>query len=79
MFHRVHKSLQRALDDAGIESPFPNLGLNLQVEPGAEQPSVPKDIVENLINVGQARGRLGVGELIGLQVRSKVDRLLASR
>lgn len=29
MFCWVHKSLQRALDDAGIESPFPNLGLNL--------------------------------------------------
>jgi hypothetical protein len=40
---------------------------------------VPKDIVETYINVGQTRGKLGVGELIGLQVRSKVDRLLASR
>jgi ferredoxin len=57
----------------------PSDSLSLARKPGAEQPSVPKDIVENLINVGQARGRLGTGELIGLQVRSKVDRLLASR
>ena len=33
MFHRVHKALQRALDDAGIESPFPTQSLDLQVEP----------------------------------------------
>jgi small conductance mechanosensitive channel len=33
MYHRVHRSLQRALDDAGIESPFPTQSLNLQVEP----------------------------------------------
>jgi ferredoxin len=57
----------------------PSDSLSLVRKPGAEQPSVPKDIVENLINVGQARGKLGVGELVGLQVRSKVDRLLASK
>jgi ferredoxin len=57
----------------------PSDSLSLARKPGAEQTSVPKDIVENLINVGQARGKLGAGELIGLQVRSKVDRLLASK
>jgi ferredoxin len=57
----------------------PSDSLSMARKPGAEQPSVPKDIVETLINVGQAGGKLGAGELIGLQVRSKVDRLLASR
>jgi NAD-dependent dihydropyrimidine dehydrogenase PreA subunit len=57
----------------------PSDSLSLARKPGAEQPSVPKDIVETYINVGQARGKLGVGELTGLQVRSKVDRLLASK
>jgi small-conductance mechanosensitive channel len=33
MYHRVHRSLQKALDEAGIESPFPTQSLNLQVEP----------------------------------------------
>jgi MscS family membrane protein len=32
MYHRVHRSLQKALDQAGIESPFPTQSLNLQVE-----------------------------------------------
>ena len=32
MFDRVHTALQRALDEAGIESPFPTQTLNLQVE-----------------------------------------------
>jgi Fe-S-cluster-containing hydrogenase component 2 len=57
----------------------PSDSLSLARKPEAEQPTVPKDIVDNLIKVGQARGKLGPGELIGLQVRSKVDRLLASR
>jgi hypothetical protein len=67
------------INTAEIESLFPSLGLNLQVKPETEQPSVPKYIVETYVNVGQARGKLGVGEVIGLEVMSDVDRLLASR
>ena len=29
MYHRVHRALQKALDDAGIESPFPTQDLNI--------------------------------------------------
>ena len=32
MFDRVHTALQHALDEAGIECPFPTQTLNLQVE-----------------------------------------------
>ncbi len=35
MFDRVHTALQHALDEAGIECPFPTQTLNLQVEPQA--------------------------------------------
>ena len=53
MFDRVHTSLQRALDEAGIKLPFPTQSLNLQVAPGmtnqlsqawyesSEQPALP--------------------------------------
>jgi small-conductance mechanosensitive channel len=33
MFDRVHRALQHALDEAGIECPFPTQTLNLQVDP----------------------------------------------
>jgi ferredoxin len=57
----------------------PSDSLSLARKPRAEQPHVPRNIVETFINVGRVRGKLGVGELVGLQARSKLDRLLASR
>jgi len=53
--------------------------LSLVRKPKAKQPYVPKDIIETSIRVGKARGKLGMGKLIGMQVRSKLDRLLASK
>jgi len=35
MFDRVHTALQVALDEAGIESPFPTQTLNVHLEPGS--------------------------------------------
>ena len=43
MFDRVHTVLQQALDEAGIESPFPTQTLNVQLE--GDQSSLPKEIV----------------------------------
>jgi electron transport complex protein RnfB len=57
----------------------PTESLSLVRKPEAEQPSVPKDIVDNYVKMGQARSKMGIGELIGMQVRSKLDRLLAPR
>jgi hypothetical protein len=51
--------------------------LSLQAE--GEAAYIPKNIVETNIKVGKARGKLGMGRLIGMQVRSKLDRLLASK
>jgi ferredoxin len=57
----------------------PTGALSLLRKPEAEQPYVPENIVESRIKVGQARGRMGTVELIGMRLRSRVDRLLASR
>ena len=57
----------------------PSESLALMRKPEPEQPYVPEGIVETLIKVGQARGKLGKVELLGMQLKSKVDRLLASR
>jgi hypothetical protein len=35
--------------------------------------------METNIKLGKAQGKLGAGKMIGMQVRSKLDRLLASK
>jgi len=57
----------------------PSESLSLARKPAAEQPQVPKDLIDNYIRLAQARDRLGTRELIGMQVRSKWDRLAAFR
>ena len=60
-------------------STCPTHSLSLVRKPKAMQPYVPKDIIATNIRVGKARGKLGTGRLIGMQIRSKLDRLLASK
>ncbi|MHB0958328.1 MAG: 4Fe-4S binding protein [Pirellulaceae bacterium] len=60
-------------------STCPTHCLSLVRKPPSEQPDVPKDHVKSVINVGQARGRLGRRELIRMQVKSKLDRLRAPK
>ena len=53
--------------------------LTLLRKPVAQQSYVPKDIIETSIKLGKARGKLGIGKLVGMQVKSTLDRLLAQR
>jgi H+/Na+-translocating ferredoxin:NAD+ oxidoreductase subunit B len=55
----------------------PTGSLSLVRKPEARQPHVPRDIVDNYIKMGRARGKMGIGELMGLQIKSKLERLLA--
>jgi Pyruvate/2-oxoacid:ferredoxin oxidoreductase delta subunit len=57
----------------------PSDALSLRRKPAAEQPYVPKDLDDNYIRLSQARGKLTTPGLVGMLVRSKVDRLLAPR
>jgi ferredoxin len=57
----------------------PTDSLSLLRKPKAKQPYVPKDIVETHVKLGKAHGKLGIGKMVGMQVRSKLDRLLASK
>jgi Na+-translocating ferredoxin:NAD+ oxidoreductase subunit B len=57
----------------------PTHALSLVRKPAAEQAVIPQDHIKSAISVGQARGRLGLRELIGMQIKSKLDRLLAPR
>ena len=71
--------LNRCIGCGLCVSTCPTLSLSLVRKPKAKQPYVPKDIVETHIKLGRARGKLGVGKMIGMKVRSKLDRLLASK
>jgi electron transport complex protein RnfB len=53
--------------------------LTLVRKPKAEQRSIPKNMVASNLQLAQARGKLGKKELAGMLIRSKKDRLAASR
>jgi ferredoxin len=57
----------------------PSGSLSLMRKPQADQPFVPKDAVDTSIKLGQARGKLSTPALLGIVVKSKVDRLLAPK
>jgi electron transport complex protein RnfB len=56
-------------------STCPTDSLSLVRKP--EQPSVPKDIIDTSIRMGKARGKMAA--LVGMQVRSKLARLLTPK
>jgi NAD-dependent dihydropyrimidine dehydrogenase PreA subunit len=57
----------------------PTKSLSLVRKPKDQQSYVPKDIRETHIKLGQARGKLSIGKMIGLQAKSKLDRILAPK
>lgn len=71
--------LNRCIGCGLCVSTCPTHSLSLLRKPKANQPYVPKDIIETNIKLGKARGKLSTGKMIGMQVRSKLDRLLASK
>jgi len=60
-------------------STCPTHSLSLVRKPAAEQARIPKDHIKSVIKVGQARGKLGIGELVAMQLKSKLDRLLTPK
>jgi ferredoxin len=60
-------------------STCPTKTLSLVRKPEPEQPKVPKNMVEASIKLARERGKLGPGRLVQMQVKSKMDRLLASK
>ena len=55
----------------------PEKAITLVRKPEAEQPTVPRNTTAHYIDTLRARGIVNTRDLIGWQVRSKVDRLLA--
>ena len=57
----------------------PTDSLQLVRKPEKEQLPVPRSNVQNYINLGRKRGKLTTSKMIMMQIKSKFDRLLASR
>lgn len=55
----------------------PTESLTLQRKPAGEQPQIPRDIVGTSLQLARSRGKLKPTELVMMQVKSKLDRLLA--
>jgi Na+-translocating ferredoxin:NAD+ oxidoreductase subunit B len=58
-------------------SKCPTHAMSLERKPRAEQAEVPEDHMKGQIKIAQAHGKLGIGELMKLQLKSKLDRMLA--
>jgi len=57
-------------------STCPTDSIRLVRKPESEQSEVPQDIVQNLIQLGKARGKITTSGLMKMMVKSKVDRFL---
>jgi ferredoxin len=60
-------------------STCPAESLALARKPAADQMKVPKDLIQMFVDLGRARGKLSAGKMLKMQVKSKVDRLLAAK
>ncbi len=60
-------------------STCPTNSLTLVRKPESEQHQVPADLIKASIKLGQERGKLGTFNLVQMQLKSKLDRLLAPR
>lgn len=70
-------NLDRCIGCGLCVSTCPTKSLALVRKPEVQQPHVPRNIIEANIKLGKARGKLSIGKMVGMQVKSKLDRLLA--
>jgi ferredoxin len=71
--------LDRCIGCGLCVSTCPTNSLSLLRKPKARQPYVPKDVIDTHMKIGKAHGKLSLGKRVGMRVRSKVNRLLASK
>jgi len=74
---RVILDLDRCIGCGLCVSTCPSGALRLMRKPESAQPYVPRNSVEAAIRLGRSRGKMTIPGMIGMLVRSGVDRLLA--
>jgi electron transport complex protein RnfB len=75
---KVVLDLDRCIGCGLCVSTCPTKSLTLERKPEADQPEVPRNSMEAMLNTARARGKLSSAKLAVMSLKSKVDRLLAS-
>lgn len=73
----VEIDLDRCIGCGLCVSTCPTASLTLERKPEETQRYIPSDLMEAHIRLGQARGKLGKGQMVKMSLRSKWDRFLA--
>ena len=60
-------------------STCPTRSLSLTRKPEKAQPKIPRNLLEASLNLARSRGKLGPVDLAKMQLKSKMDRLLAAK
>ncbi|MEJ2655872.1 MAG: 4Fe-4S binding protein [Desulfobacterales bacterium] len=71
--------LDRCIGCGLCVSTCPTDSMTLARKPKHDQPDIPRNFTGAIFELGRARGKLNVGDLLMMQIKSKVDRLLASK
>jgi len=74
---KSNANLNRCIGCGLCVTTCPTDSLTLVRKPESEQPEVPKNNIQNYINLGRIRGKLTTPKMVIMQIKSKVDRLLA--
>jgi electron transport complex protein RnfB len=72
-------NLDRCIGCGLCVSTCPSGALSLVRKPAADQPAIPKDTLRTYLRLGRARGKLSLGKIVEMVVKSRVDRLVAPR
>jgi Pyruvate/2-oxoacid:ferredoxin oxidoreductase delta subunit len=76
---RIEMDIDRCIGCGLCVSTCPTDSIRLVRKPEDEQPEIPKDIVQTSIQLARKRGKLSHIGMIKMQLKSKLDRLLASK
>ena len=76
---KVLLDIDRCIGCGLCVSTCPTESLTLMRKIESKQPKVPKDIIEASIKLGRERGKLNTLSLIRMQLKSKFDRLMATK